>query len=437
MIVQEFSFGNFKSFKEIQTLNLSAARITSKDQTIDRKNVILENGGNFLKSKAIYGANASGKSNIFKAFQTFIQIVKNSVKDEEVLKLIEPFRLSTETENEPSFFQIIYWHQGIRYRYGFEANSERIIAEWLYVKSGERELRFFIRDDQTIIEIDKTNFIEGYKLVSLFEGDESGNEIFRTNSLFISSLASFGFGKKSQGIVENLSSIIIISGLGHQGMYNYAGKSLDDPQKKEFIVDLLQKSDIGIENLEGVEWSAIESTTKISKEIRDRFSSNQNEMKYLVSTRNKYNDKLEFEAGEMFLFRTNESEGTRKLFELSPYLFDSLTNNRPLIIDELDARLHPLLTEKILGLYNSDQNTGAQLVFITHDTNLLSSDLFRRDQVEFVEKDKFGGSQLFSLVQFKGIRNTASFEKDYIRGKYGAIPFLRDFEIPFNSAGDA
>src|SRR5690606_11274325 len=100
---------------------------------------------------------------------------------------------------------------------------------------------------------------------------------------------------------------------------------------------------------------------------------------------------------------------------------------RPLIIDEFDARFHPLLTRKIVELFNSIGNESSQLIVTTHDTNLLSANILRRDQIEFVEKDRFGASHLYSLVEFKGIRNDASFEKDYISGKYGAIPFLGNF----------
>jgi AAA15 family ATPase/GTPase len=110
---------------------------------------------------------------------------------------------------------------------------------------------------------------------------------------------------------------------------------------------------------------------------------------------------------------------------------------RTLIIDEFDSRFHPLITKKIIELFNSAQNKNGQLIFITHDTNLLSSELLRKDQIEFVEKDKFGASHLYSLLQFKGIRNNASFEKDYIQGKYGAIPFLGNFSKLLKNVSNA
>lgn len=437
MIIQEFSFGNFRSFKDIQTLNLASAKIKSKYESIDNNNIITDSrfkDSSFLKSKAIYGANASGKSNIVKAFVTFIRIIKQSVKDEEILNLVESFRLSTETENEPSFFQLIFWVNDIRYRYGFELDEKKVFAEWLYAKSGERELAYFIRDNQEIIEIDKTNFSEGDKLVNLFDNNTSDNEIFRDNSLFLSSISSLGFGKLSKQLIDNIASIFVINGLGHSGLFSYAGDSLNDEKRKKYIINFLKYGDTGIEDIDTFdvpEESSQDSETENKKSEKDK------KRKLVVSTRKKYNKDLEVENDEPFLFRMMESEGTLKLFELSPFVFEALKENRPLIIDEFDARFHPLLTKKIIELFNSKRNLSSQLIFTTHDTNLLSADLLRRDQIEFVEKDKYGASHLYSLVKFKGIRNTASFEKDYINGKYGAIPFLGDFEKILNFENNA
>lgn len=436
MKIQEFSFGNFKSFKEIQTLNLSAAKIKSKNKEIDVNNVISGEEVSFLKTKAIYGANASGKSNIIKALVAFIRIIKTSIKDEKVLFLVDSFRLSTETEDKPSFFQLVFWHNNIKYRYGFELDDEKINAEWLYSTPNKRELPLFIRDGQEIIEVDKTNYKEGYRLVSLFSEDAGENEIFRDNSLFLSTLASFGFGKLSKELINAISSIIIISGLGHQGMYKVAGDAITDKDRKKYIIDFLKYGDVGIEDIDAVEVSKDDLPDDANEDLKNDFQK-EKKKKFLISIRKKYNEKMEAIENESFSFGMNESEGTQKLFELSPFIYEALKDNRPVIIDEFDARFHPLLTRKIVELFNSSSNIGSQLIFTTHDTNLLSSDLLRRDQIEFVEKDKFGASHLYSLVEFKGIRNNASFEKDYIQGKYGAIPFLGDFNKLINSESNA
>ena len=436
MKIQEFSFGNFRSFKDIQTLDLSAAKIKSKEKVIDENNVIKGNNNedvSFLKSKAIYGANASGKSNIVKAFGSFIQIVRTSVKDEKILNLIESYRLSTETENEPTFFQIIFWHKNTKYRYGFEADNKNITAEWLYGKPKDRELPFFIRDNQKIIELDKTNYSEGNKLLSLLDDDSDKNEIFRNNSLFLSTLAIFGSNNLSKQLIDSFTLVHIVTGLEHKDMGRYAGDSLDD-KKKEYILDFLNCGDIGIEDVRAVEISSDDLPEKDDDEICKYIADKKR--KLFISTRKKFDKNLVSKETASFDFDYHESGGTQKLFELSPFIYDALKNKSPIIIDEFDARFHPLLTRSIVELFNSNENVGSQLIFTTHDTNLLSSDLLRRDQIEFVEKDKYGASHMYSLVQFKGVRNTASFEEDYILGRYGAIPFLGDFSKLINTEED-
>lgn len=433
MIIQEFSFGNFRSFKEIQTLNLSAAKIKSKYNHIDETNVIIKKeykNSSFLKSKAIYGANSSGKSNIIKALITFIRIINHSVKDEDVLNLIEPFKFSTEIEGEPSFFQLLFWIDNVRYRYGFEATDKEIHSEWLFARPKERELPYFIRDNQKIVEIDKTNFSEGNKLMSLFDNESSDNEIFRGNSLFLSSISSLGFGKLSKLIVNNIASIFVVNGLGHQGLYEHAGNSLNDDTMKDYILNFLKYGDTGIQDVSTIEINSENLSADLDEETKHKIK--ENKPRVLMSARQKFDGELNFKENVPLPFKMVESEGTLKLFELSPLVYEAIKEGRPLFIDEFDARFHPLLTKKIIELFNSKRNNASQLIFMTHDTNLLSADSLRRDQIEFVEKDKFGASHLYSLVQFKGIRNNASFEKDYIQGKYGAIPFLGDFNKLLN-----
>lgn len=427
-MIEEFSFGNSWSFKDIQTLNMTTAKIKSNNSLLDKQNVIpIKEDLSLLKSKAIYGANASGKSNVIQSLVTFIRIIKDSVKDEKSLMLIDSFQLSTETIDEPTFFQLIFRVDNVKYRYGFEADGKSIKSEWLYSTPNVREQNLFIRENNKILEINQKHFEEGYKFISLME-DFSEGEIFRDNSLFLSSLASFGFGKLSKKIIKVISSITIISGLGHHGMYRVAGDSLSDTIKKKFILDFLKKADIGIQDLDAVDISNEELPENIEEEIAKDFKKG----RIIVSSRTLYNKDLKKEGKANFSFGMQESEGTRKMFELSPFIYQSLKDGTPLVIDEFDSRFHPLLTKKIVELYNSNQNTKSQLIFTTHDTNLLSSELLRKDQIDFVEKDKYGASHLYTLVEIKGVRNNASFEKDYIQGKYGAIPFLGNFSNLLN-----
>lgn len=432
-MIEEFSFGNMCSFKEIQTLNMTAAKIKSNNSLLDEQNVIpIKENLSLLKSKAIYGANASGKSNVIRSLVSFLRIIRESVKDDKSLRYITPFELSTQTVDEPSFFQLIFRIDGVRYRYGFEADENSIKSEWLFSTPSIREQTLFIRENDKILEISKKYFTEGFKFKTLMDdfSEELDTEggIFRANSLFLSSLSSFGFGKISKKIMRALGSIEIISGLGHKGMYALAGDSLEDSEQKKFVLNFLKNADIGIQDLETINFS----NDNLPENIDEDVAKNLKDRKFLLSHRTRYNKDLEKDGNATFSFLSQESEGTRKMFEISPFIYSSLKNGTTLIIDEFDSRFHPLLTKKIVELFNSNQNSKSQLIFTTHDTNLLSSELLRRDQIDFVEKDKYGASHLYTLVEIKGIRNNASFEKDYIQGKYGAIPFLGNFSNLLN-----
>jgi uncharacterized protein len=421
-MIEEFSFGNFWSFKDIQTLNMTAAKIKSKNALLDTNNVFPVNKElSLIKSKAIYGANASGKSNIVKALVTFIRIIRDSAKEEKTLKLIDSFQLSTETKSQPTFFQLIFRVGKTRYRYGFEADDKSIKSEWLFSTPSRREQPLFIREKNEIVEINQTHFEEGVLYQKLLEN--SKDQVFTDTSLFLTHLNSIGFAKLSKQIFKTISAISIISGLGHKGMYSIAGESLSDAIKKKFILDFLKKADVGIDDLETVEIANENLPDNVEEELKQELKKG----KIIVSSRTQFDSNLKAVGKSEFFFGNQESEGTKKMFELSPFIYRSLKEGVSLVIDEFDSRFHPLLTKKIVELYNSTENKKAQLIFTTHDTNLLSTELLRRDQIDFVEKDKYGASHLYTLVEIKGVRNDASFEKDYIQGKYGAIPFLGDF----------
>jgi hypothetical protein len=172
--------------------------------------------------------------------------------------------------------------------------------------------------------------------------------------------------------------------------------------------------------------TGIEDVIRVEKEVNGVPGSPPEFM--TLTVRKTFDDAGNPERSAAFHVQTQESEGTKKMFEIGPALFQALEEGRVIVMDEFDARLHPLLSRTIVELFNAAENTSAQFIFATHDTNLLSSQLLRRDQICFVEKDKHGASHFYSLADFKGVRNDASYEKDYIAGRYGAIPFLGDFQ---------
>lgn len=412
----EFSVGNYKSFKDIVTFSMVAAKLSSKNKEIDANNIFTyKNSVNVVKTAALYGANASGKSNFVKAFVFMRNFIINSSKESQATEDInvDIFKLSTTTENKPSFFEIIFVIDNIRYRYGFELDREKIHSEWLY-RAKERETNLFMRDFDKIDV--KGPFSEG-------KGLEPKT---RPNALYLSVCAQWN-GKIATEILKWFRSCGVISGLNDIGYRPYTVQRFEQPEFKEKILTFIRDFDFGISDL-NVKHTTIteDSLPKNMPETLQKFLMEQGGDKTTIfTTHKKFNEKNEHIGNEIFDLDQHESEGTQKAFSFSGPLLDVLSNGKTLIVDELDARLHPIITQAIVKMFhNSGVNPkNAQLIFVTHDTNLLDNKFLRRDQVWFMEKNKYGSTDLYSLVDFK-VRNDASFEKDYIAGKYGAIPFL-------------
>lgn len=411
-MIIEFSVQNYKSIKELQTISFLAANLKSKNPLLDEQNVHLAKSNlKLLKSIGLYGANGSGKSNIVKACHAMLWIIKESMKNDEILKKrIDPFRLNSQTINEPSYFQLQFLIDGKRYRYGFEATSTAIISEWLFGPAQKKETYYFTRSEGEI-KINQEYFREGLKL---------SDKTSETN-LFLNVVNAFN-GPISKVLKQYFTgSIRISSATSARGFRDETLNFMEDELAANRIIQLLNDADFGIneitlgKNSEIDPLSANIHSNKLSREV--------------YTHREIFDDEGVIEGKERFEFDKHESAGTRRIFNLSGILIKTLTFGRTLIIDEFDARFHPLLSRKIVEMFHSPKlnKKGAQLLFITHDTNLLDKELLRRDQIYFAEKNKLGSTHFYSLFDFKGIRNDASYEKDYILGKYGAIPFLGDF----------
>jgi len=414
----EFSVGNYRSFKETVTFSMVAAKISAKDKKLDEQNTFqADDRLKLLKSAAIYGANASGKSNLGKALKFMKSLILNSSKEGQATEEIpiESFRLSTETESKPSFFEIVFLMDGKVHRYGFEVNKKEIISEWLFYVPTIREVTLFQREKNIIDS--KPAFKGGSKLK---------NNV-RDNALFLSVSAQFNI-KIAKKILNWLINLNVTSGLDDINLSGYTIHCFENNNNRDRIIQLVKKLDLGIDDLEvnKIELKEEALPKEMSKELKDRIV--RDTSAYSIGTvHRKYNAEGEQVSTESLDMVEHESEGTQKLFALAGTLIDTLESGRILVIDELDARLHPLVTREIISLFNSNQTNprNAQLIFMTHDTNILSHKFFRRDQIWFAEKDKFGATHLYSLAEYK-IRNDASFENDYIQGRYGAVPFIGD-----------
>ena len=394
MIVQ-FSVENYLSFKGPITLSMVSTPLR-EDATLT-ENVLVpvaDTGISLLKSAVILGPNASGKSNVVKAFDFFKRLIINSFKDVQAGEEIdvENFRLDVETSAEPTSFELIFISHENQFRYGFTVSREKIHDEWLYRKvcrKRAKEVELYLRESGTF---------KVHPTMPLLQ-DIVNRKMVRPNALLLSAAAQFNDATAVE-IIGWLNDTMVISCSDEDLNWKDALRHFDDEAMRERIVAFSQYADLGIEDIE---------------KSGDR----------VTSRHNQYDAEGRVTQTVSFPFLDNESEGTIKYFSLAYPIIDALDHGKRLIVDEFDSKMHPLLTERVLSLFNSkDTNPqGAQLIFTAHDSNLLSTGSFRRDQIWFTEKDRLGASSLFSLAEYK-VRSGASFERGYLAGKYGATPII-------------
>ena len=405
----EFSVGNYRSFKDVVTLSMVAADEAADNDELDKNNVFKVNQNfSLLKSAAIYGANASGKSNLILALYFMQSFVINSSKLQITDKIdLEKFRLSSETEDKPSFFKIVFYLDNKTYEYSFEVTQERVISEGLSCTPKTRKTNIFSR------EKDKIKYSK-----SLMKGKDV-KDLTKKNTLFLSIAAQFNDPLAGK-ILLWFSRLKIISGSQLENLRQLSIDYLSREQNlKNEIVFLIKKLDLSIKDM----------SIEVGRKPLDNFHKDIPDTVY--NSIETYHEKYDLEGKviglESFQLNKHESRGTQKLFALLAPILSVLKASEVLIIDELDSLLHPLMAIAIIGLFNSQQTNpkNAQLIFATHDVNLLSNQLFRRDQIWFTEKNRQEATDLYSLVEFD-IDNNASFEQDYIQGRYGAIPFIGD-----------
>lgn len=414
----EFSVANFLSFKDRKSLNLQATSI--KD--VPDNPPIKADRYKLLNGAVIYGANSSGKSNFVKAMSTMRRLVLKSFEKSSTQELdITPFLLYSGYETKPSLFEVLFLVNGIRYRYGFEVDNISVRGEWLFEAKKSTEKPLFIREN------------DGLQVFPSFKEGKDLEEKTRDNALFLAVVDQFN-GAIAKTIMQWFNNFIAISGLSHEGYKAVTFKMLENDNSKPILQSFYNQLDLGFEDIK-IEKKAFDPN-ELPKDMPEAIIKQlvtDLEGKTLINVKTlhkKFNNEQEVEKLEEFDLRSQESSGTNKIFNISGPVFDVLSDGGVLIIDELDASLHPLLTLAVTKLFNSkDYNPkNAQLIFSTHDTNLLCYGNYRRDQVYFVEKDKYGASDLYSLVEYnengKKIRKDRSFEKDYIQGRYGAIPYI-------------
>lgn len=375
-----------------------------KESLSEDNDIVLLNdtGISVLRSAVIYGANASGKSNVLKALSFYKSFITDSFKNNQAGENIkvESFHLNATTINEPTTMECSFTDGEFIYRYGFEVTPKEVKAEWLYqraCKKRAKEVEIYYRENKTTIVHSKSILIQ--EIVN--------KKMVRNNALLLSTIAQFN-EPKAVKIMHWLSDTQVLFCTEDDKLWEQAIRHLDNETMCRRITEFAQYADLGIEGI-----------TKIDNQ--------------LVSQHKQFDDEGKETNNVSFQFSKNESEGTIKYFSMSFPIIDALDNGKRIMIDELDSKLHPLLVCKIISLFNSAKTNpkGAQLLFTAHDTFLLSAGLFRRDQVWFTQKNGFGATSAYSLAEYK-IRSNSPFEKDYLAGKYGATPIIGEMESIFN-----
>lgn len=417
----EFTVENYRSFYSRRTLVLKADKALKE---CSDTNLFNYNKYTLLRSIALYGANSSGKSNLVRAMHTMARCVLQSVKlnDNDELEY-DPFLLLRDN-HRPTMFEVIFLKGEYCYRYGFRYNQERILEEWLFRKTTSRsgEQMMFVRNEDGIC-VDENNFPEGAGC------EEKTND----NRLFLSLCQQLGGEISRQVISWFQSDFNVISGLNNQQYRTYSKvffhkKQMPSTEALEFF----RKLRLGFNNIFTHEEDPY-IPQELPAELRTLFQREAQSKKSieLESIHNVYSNNGKIVGTIKFSFEDHESSGTNKLFDLSGPIFDTLYSGAILVVDELDAKMHPLISQYIIELFNDPETNpkNAQLIFTTHDTHLLSQKILRRDQIWFTEKDSKEQTDLYSLMDIvlpdgSKPRNDANYEKNYIAGRYGAIPYI-------------
>ncbi|MEJ0051581.1 MAG: ATP-binding protein [Methylovirgula sp.] len=413
-MIIEFRVKNFRSFRDEAVLNLVASTDVSNEELSVRAT------GNkavprLLRTAAIYGANAGGKSNLVRAMQLLRGIVNDSAKLQAGQTFnIQPFRLDPATDQLPIEYEITFLLGSTRYQFGFTLTPRKILSEWLIVYKTRQPTTWYERI------FDEASQKYEYKFSTHLLGSKSlWSEATRDNALFLSTAVQLN-SDQLLPVFEFLTEKLVVfeNGIVPNPDYTISqiAKTTAD-RTREF----LSAADIGIANIQlrtqegftaGMKFDlATGKIEAVPKELRDVTVP-------IFEHRGR-------SGGAVFDF-SDESEGTRKLFALAGPLFDIIEQGKVLVVDELDRSLHALLVRQLIGIFqNPDLNqNGAQLIFTTHDTSLLEGDLLRRDQIWFAEKDENQSSQLHPLSDFSP-RKSEAIERGYLSGRYGGVPTLR------------
>lgn len=429
-----FRFKNFRSFRDEQEFSMVASNLRGPTEPLietSRKDLKV------LPVAAVYGANASGKTNLLAALHFMAKTVRASFRNwtpgSEIP--VELFGLDPETAFQPARFEVNLLLDGVRFQYGFVLDPSRVLEEWLYAFPEGRRQLWFSREHR-----DKTEHFKFGK--NLAGPNQTVRDVTRENSLFLSAAAQNNHAQVSPIYRWFQEDLDLVWG-DRSALVSLSAKYLSAPGLRQSLLELLTAADLGITNIAfeevpdrglqqlfrseiNYQWGALEEALaafpKSLKPLPGRPRANR-------SYAGGYTVAISHCAGAdkppVVFGMEEESEGTRTLLGLAWPIFRCLERGGVLLIDELEASLHPLLARELIRLFSRPESNprGAQLIFNTHDTNLLDPELLRRDQIWFCEKDREGASRLYPLSDFRP-RRMENVERGYLQGRYGAIPFL-------------
>lgn len=411
----EFRVANFRSLRDEQVLSL----VASKDKTLQDTHTLgtgLKAAPGLLRSAVVYGANAGGKSNLIKALQYMRGVVMESagLAPGQTYERLQPFKLNDTSANEPTEFEVTFILDDVRYQYGFAMTARRIVREHLLVYKAFKPQRWFERYFDAERGEDVYEFGPGLKgAKSVWEGATRSNALFLSMAVQLNSEAL-------RPVFDWFANHLVIVNEQAPLSPQFSLQMLKQDTQRQAICDFLRAADISISDIEvSTHQAMVHSVTfDLATGKREEVSAEQavDDVKFHHVT----------EHGTAVFDLQDESSGTRNLLFLAGPILDILNKGLTLFMDELDTSLHTLLIRELVRLFHRPDinGAGAQLIFTTHDTSLLDApDLFRRDQVWFVEKNGEQASSLVALAEFSPRKNEA-LERGYLLGRYGGVPFL-------------
>lgn len=415
----EMNVTNFRSFCDTQSFSLMKGK-GDELRTTNAFTVETPKGFQLLRSAAIYGPNASGKSNFLSALQTMKTIVVDSATSHQRGNLlpVTPFRLSASARQAPCEFEVTFLVEGIRYQYGFSATPEQIWEEWLLAYPKGRAQRWFTRS----WEPDKKQFV--WELGNSLIGEKHlWQKSTRDNALFLSTAVQLN-SEQLRPVFDWFKRTLRMSNLG--GLSPSFSASLCASSAKSDVMAFLRAADTHIDDVlvEHKAFNPDDLPAVMHRAVRDAVINQMKDKKTLeIKTIHQDVD------GESVIFDFDEeSDGTKKLFSIAGPWIDALENGYVLFIDELHDNLHPRLVRFLVELFHDSNNNpkNAQLIFTTHETSILSQEVFRRDQIWFCEKNKNHATELYPLTDFSPRKDRENLELAYLSGRYGAVPFVRE-----------